>query len=220
MQRPPILSLEGALPTKIDSILDQLLFGTADCGLRSKLWRKLPEAYIQSLSYNYIGEPFFTIKKTSSMRNLMRLAQDIIHHALPIKCLEAVILGVYLTAKFEDLQRMTVSFKSECEGQIHRHIVLVIKLGDQWGAIGLSRRPDLMNKSITFPSLSELMLDFKTSYERNLHHLLKIKLGLPAPHSITSNERIIWKKTSIRLSENWDNATKQIDAHARSLRTL
>ncbi|KAL2913713.1 hypothetical protein HK105_206729 [Polyrhizophydium stewartii] len=179
------------------------------------------QSFIESLSYNYIGEPFFVIKKTSSVRNLMRLAQDMIHHALPIKCLEAVIIGIHLTMKLDTLTRMNVSFKSECEGHTHRHIVLVLKLGDKWGAMGLSRRRDLMNKDIKFSSLSDLMLEYRICYERNLHTLVKIKLGLPATHNATSNERIVWKHTSVRLGElPWETAAKEIDAHARSLRLL
>ncbi|KAK5668355.1 hypothetical protein QVD99_005382 [Batrachochytrium dendrobatidis] len=179
------------------------------------------QEYIQTLSYNYLGEPFFVVKKSSSVRNLLKLAQKMVQQALPIKCLEATILGIYLTMKFDDLLRMTVSFKSECNGEIYRHIVLIIKLGGKWGAIGLSKKSDLMNKSLTYTSLSELMENYKTCYEKNNHTLLKIKLGLPVTHNPASNEKIVWKKSSIRLQDTlWDISSKEIDAHSRSLRSL
>ncbi|OAJ36914.1 hypothetical protein BDEG_21014 [Batrachochytrium dendrobatidis JEL423] len=150
------------------------------------------QEYIQTLSYNYLGEPFFVVKKSSSVRNLLKLAQKMVQQALPIKCLEATILGIYLTMKFDDLLRMSC-------------------LGGKWGAIGLSKKSDLMNKSLTYT----------TCYEKNNHTLLKIKLGLPVTHNPASNEKIVWKKSSIRLQDTlWDISSKEIDAHSRSLRSL
>ncbi|EGF84216.1 hypothetical protein BATDEDRAFT_22051 [Batrachochytrium dendrobatidis JAM81] len=136
------------------------------------------QEYIQTLSYNYLGEPFFVVKKSSSVRNLLKLAQKMVQQALPIKCLEATILGIYLTMKFDDLLRMSC-------------------LGGKWGAIGLSKKSDLMNKSLTYT------------------------LGLPVTHNPASNEKIVWKKSSIRLQDTlWDISSKEIDAHSRSLRSL
>ncbi|KAJ3321781.1 Tubulinyl-Tyr carboxypeptidase 1 [Boothiomyces sp. JEL0866] len=97
------------------------------------------QKYIEKLSYNFLGEPFFTIKKTFSINKICRLSQEMIQCGLPIKCLEAVALGIYLTMNF-DVDRVPISFKSECDGNEYRHIVLGIKYGDRWGAIGLSRR--------------------------------------------------------------------------------
>ncbi len=51
------------------------------------------------------------------------------------------------------------------------------------GAIGLSRRPDLMFKPWGFETLSELVLDYKESYERWQHTLNKIKVSPPSPCS-------------------------------------
>jgi Vasohibin len=54
-----------------------------------------------------------------------------------------------------------------------------------------------MNKELKYTSLSDLVLDFKgisniiqESYERNHHRLLKIKMGLPVTHNVTSNEQV------------------------------
>ena len=98
----------------------------------------------------------------------MQKAQDMLHQVLPIKCLEAVVLGLFLTMKIEPLDRVTVSFKSTCQGQIYRHIVLVIKHKDKWGALGLSRKPDLMNKNLEFNSLSDLLRDYQMGYTASI----------------------------------------------------
>lgn len=115
-----------------------------------------------------------------------------------------------------------MSFKSEAEGNYYRHIVLAVRFGEKWCAIGLSRRDDLMNKELKFKSLSELAYDFKQCYEKNGHSLLKIKIGLPIIHSYTSNERIVWKHLVITLGKYdlWKDIAKEIDTHARKAKIL
>lgn len=83
---------------------------------------------------------------------------------LPIKCLEAVVLAAYLTAGRTDVVRIPVAFKSRWRARMgsagsperdYRHIVLVVyvrKTG-HWGALGLSRRSDLMDKSCKYKVL-------------------------------------------------------------------
>ena len=53
--------------------------------------------YIKSLKYNYLGDAFFVVKKSMSVRTLCKLSKEMIDHGLPIKCLEAVVLGLHLT---------------------------------------------------------------------------------------------------------------------------
>ena len=48
------------------------------------------------------------------------------------------------------VDRVPVSFTSECQGNIYRHIVLLIHHEGLFGALGLSRRKDLMDKPLTF----------------------------------------------------------------------
>lgn len=43
-----------------------------------------------------------------------------------------------------------MSFKSEAQGNIYRHIVLCVKFKDKLGCLGLSRRDDLMDKPMSF----------------------------------------------------------------------
>ncbi len=112
-----------------------------------------------------------------------------------------------------------MSLKSSCEGKIYRHIVLVVKYGDRWGALGLSRRPDLMGKDLLYSSLADLILDYKQSYSNNFHSLLKVKLGLPITHNKISNEVLIWKHVSINIeNQDWNYVTREIDQHARLVR--
>lgn len=114
------------------------------------------ERYFANYPYNYLGVPLYTVSKRSSLCQLMKLAASIISSALPIKCLEAVVVALHLTCKL-DLERvrislltLAISFKSECFGNIYRHIVLAVRSGDRWGCIGLSRKFDLMNKPLVY----------------------------------------------------------------------
>jgi hypothetical protein len=108
------------------------------------------QKYINQLDYNFLGDPFFVIKKSYSVHRLCKIAMDMISKGLPIKCLEATVLGIYMTMHLKELERIPLAFKSLCDGRIYRHIVLVIKHNEKWGALGLSRRNDLMDKSIGF----------------------------------------------------------------------
>lgn len=53
------------------------------------------QRYIRELQYNHTGTQFFEIKKSRPLTGLMDLAKEMTKEALPIKCLEAVILGMY-----------------------------------------------------------------------------------------------------------------------------
>ncbi|KAJ1499725.1 Tubulinyl-Tyr carboxypeptidase 2, partial [Coelomomyces lativittatus] len=119
-----------------------------------------PEVYLSEcqnllnlLGYNYISEPFFVVNKKAPYRRLQSLAIDMLKFSLPIKCLEAVVLGFYLTRFLKgSIVRIPLAFKSECFGESYRHIVLAIYnlSSKKWGAIGLSRRSDLMDKAFVF----------------------------------------------------------------------
>ena len=80
--------------------------------------------------------------------------------------------------------RIPISFKSECDGGIYRHIVLavyahngkkldkespVLDSGWRWGALGISRRKTLMFKEMKYPSLGKLVKAYKDSYEGCWH---------------------------------------------------
>ncbi len=104
---------------------------------------------------------YFELRKDRGLKRVMSTAKEIIQEALPIKCIEAVFLACYLTIDMKDVERVPVSFKSEVEGHVFRHIVLAIRYQGKWGALGLSRKSTLMHKPCKFESFSDLMLDYK-----------------------------------------------------------
>lgn len=77
-------------------------------------------------------------------------AKEMIAESLPIKCLEAVILSLYLTAPLTNIHRFTIGFKSNFNGLCYRHVVLGVSHNSSYGALGLSRRKDLMYKPLEF----------------------------------------------------------------------
>lgn len=153
----------------------------------------LIQSYLQQLQYNHTGTQFFEIKKWRPLSGLMDTAREMIKESLPIKCLEAVILGLYLTCGMSELQRFTVSFKTQFNGRYYRHVVLGVHHNGKFGMLGLSRREDLMFKPLKFKSLWDLLDDFTVSYNNYHHSVKKIKLSLPVVHDIHSCERIQWK---------------------------
>jgi hypothetical protein len=93
-----------------------------------------------------------------------------------------------------------LSFKSECKNNIYRHIVLVVKSGGKYGALGLSRRSDLMSKPLVYGSLLELIQEFKAAYQNNQHRLVKLKIGGRIPHEYQSQDRLPWKVIKLLTS--------------------
>ena len=80
----------------------------------------------------------------------MENAKEIITESLPIKCLEAVILALYLTVPLTNLHRFAIGFKSKFNGLYYRHVVLGVVSNSYYGALGLSRRQDLMFKPLEY----------------------------------------------------------------------
>lgn len=187
--------------------------------LRLKGLKEIQYFMRTSLQYNYLESTFWTVKKSLPYRELFKIGAEIISLSLPIKCLEAVVVALYLTSNMPCV-RIAMSFKSISNEKPYRHIVLALRIsdksGDRWGAIGLSRKVDLQGKPATFKSLSDLVLEFKLSYERNNHTLIKVHIGLPAPHHYWSNESVVWIKLSLRLDRQWSEISRDIDLHARS----
>eukprot|EP00505_MAST-04D_sp_SCG-Rhode-Island_P000026 Stramenopile-MAST_4_protein_26 len=116
-------------------------------------------------------------------------------HGLPIKCIEAVFLGVYLTNILENVMRLPIAFRSEIEGHFFEHIVLGIRSDktSKWGAIGLSRKDTLMFKPLKYDSLGDMLNDYKTAYEDCFHCLKYVYLGLPFGRNLHSTEEIEWR---------------------------
>ncbi|CAH8488468.1 unnamed protein product [Schistosoma rodhaini] len=121
--------------------------------------------------------------------------------SLPIKCLEATILAIFLTQGQEYLKRFTMSFVSEFNGNVFRHVVLgIYSSSGLFGALGLSRRENLMYKPLNFPSLSLLINNYTEAYHGHYHKLLRVKIGLPISHRPYMLEKIPWKNNVAHTS--------------------
>ena len=99
--------------------------------------------YMTTLTYNHTGTQFFETKPNSSMLTLMETAKCMIREGLPIKCMEAVVLSIYLTNGVPCLGRFPINFKSELPARAGMsqkyfyHVVLGLAHGNRFGAIGL-----------------------------------------------------------------------------------
>jgi hypothetical protein len=115
--------------------------------------------------------------------------------SLPIKCFEAFLLAIYLTTGIVGLDRFNISFKTRFNSIVYRHIVLGVKYGQLYGALGLSRRTDLAYKPLDgkYDRLSTLIDDYIQSYKNYGHTVLRIKIGLPIVHDLKSFLTINWK---------------------------
>ncbi|CAI2723304.1 unnamed protein product [Schistosoma spindalis] len=124
--------------------------------------------------------------------------------SLPIKCLEATILAIFLTQGQEYLKRFTISFVSEFNGKVFRHVVLgIYSSSGLFGALGLSRRENLMYKPLNFPSLSLLINNYTEAYHGHHHKLLRVKIGLPISHRPYMLEKIQWKGILISFNKGY-----------------
>ena len=179
------------------------------------------QKYLNELQYNHTGMQFFEVKKYRPISGLMEVAKEIIRESLPIKCLEAVILSLYLTSGIKDLVRFTISFKSKFLTNVHRHVVLGLIYGSNYGALGMSRRKELMDKPMSFQSLGTLVLDYKQAYENCHHNLKKVKLSLPVVHDLHSCERISWKHLTLQVYKMTENEIRiELDKYAKLLKII
>lgn len=83
--------------------------------------------------------------------------------------------------------------------KVYQHIVLLVQHGGKWGAFGISRCPDLMNKDLIFDSMSSVIENFKMAYESQGHIVLKVRVGLPVEHSIISPNFVCWRHLNLNL---------------------
>ena len=181
------------------------------------------QAYIEAYEYNFTGENFFNVKgvrQNQSLFRVLEVAKRVIRESLPIKCVEAVYLGIYCTQSMPDIERLPIIFNSEISGHRYGHIVLAVRYSGKLGAIGLSRRADLMFKSWGFDTLSDLILNYKQSYEKWSHKLNKIKIGTLIPHEGSSrvNDVVEWASTLISCKGvSWEEVDEAVHRKARQL---
>lgn len=117
------------------------------------------------------------------------------------------------------LDRFPISFKTHFSGNYFRHIVLGVNFGGRYGALGISRREELMYKAPVFRTLSELIFDFEEAYRRCWHTLKKVKLGHCVSHDPHSVEQIEWKHSILDLDKlTREDFRKELERHARDMR--
>ncbi|GFO48193.1 vasohibin-2 [Plakobranchus ocellatus] len=182
---------------------------------------KKVQDYMNELQYNHTGTQFYEIRKNRPISGLMESAREMIREALPIKCLEAVILGIFLTNGMMGVERFTLSFKTVFNGHTHRHVVLGISYGGHYGALGMSRRKDLMYKPLEFKSLADLIYDYEHCYKQYWHEVKKVKVGLPIIHDQHSYEVINWKALMVTMNKaSKKEIARDLDGHARRMKSL
>ena len=176
------------------------------------------QSFISSFEYNYSGVPFVPLKKSRSLLYVYKTAQDIIRIGLPIQCVEATFLGCHLTAGMKGVDRVPLSFKSKCQGSIHRHMVLAIRYNGKWGALGISRRGDLMSKDLKYSSLGELVLDYNQAYRKSFHNLLTVYVGLPFSHDKSTDNPVKWRAQKVHIYKNdEENIVSVLDAYSNAM---
>ncbi|KAK7906662.1 hypothetical protein WMY93_015274 [Mugilogobius chulae] len=138
---------------------------------------------------------------------LMETAREMIRESLPIKCLEAVILGVYLTNGLTSLERFPISFKTQFSGHCFHHVVLGVYCNGRYGSLGMSRRQDLMDKPLSYRTLGDLVGEFESSYKRYQHTIKKILKSSSAQSPV--KERCRGKSLSPRRRQSGSPQRRQ-----------
>lgn len=157
------------------------------------------QRFIESFGYNHTGQPFVQFTKNRGMAHIAYTAKEIIRVALPIQCLEAVFVGCLLTSTMKSVSRVPLSFKSRMGDSVHRHIVLALRYENKWGALGMSRRQNLMNKDFLYDTLAQLVEEYKNCYNACFHRLVKIYVGLPFSHDVFCDVPIKWRAVKLKV---------------------
>ncbi len=189
-------------------------------GMDISLKLELVQKYLSELKYNHTGTQFFEIRKDRPLCGLMESAKEMIRESLPIKCLEATVLALHLTNGIPGLQRFTIGFKTKINTAWLSHVVLGVYYNGKFGALGLSRRDDLMYKPLKFTTLYDLIENYKTCYNKYFHVLKKVKISCPITHDPHSYERINWKYVTLSMDKlTTDQKVKIMERFSRELKT-
>ncbi|RUS81749.1 hypothetical protein EGW08_010503, partial [Elysia chlorotica] len=157
---------------------------------------KKVQDYMNELQYNHTGTQFYEIRKNRPVSGLMESAREMIREALPIKCLEAVILGLYPWRSFL-LLKIVFFFVS---------IVYQVKL---------------LFFFLLLQGLADLIFDFEHCYKQYWHEVKKVKVGLPVIHDQHSYEVISWKALMVSLDKTpRKEIIRDLDVHARRMKSL
>lgn len=135
----------------------------------------------------------------------------------PRFCLDSV--HRYLTNGQPSVERFPISFKTHFSGNYFHHVVLGIYCNGRYGSLGMSRRSDLMDKPLTYRTLSDLIFEFEDSYKKYLHSVKKVKIGLYVPHEPHSFQPIEWKQLVLNVSKMMrTEVRKELEKFARDMR--
>ena len=181
------------------------------------------QKYIESYEYNHTDRfSYYDVKKTQGLYRICRTSKDILSQALPIKCIEAVFLGVYFTNDITGLTRIPVAFRSKVGDHFFEHIVLAVQNNNngKWGAIGLSRKDTLMYKPLKFDSLGALLTNYKDAYEECFHKLYYVYVGLPFGRDMYNQEEILWRALKLNVSGGWESVAANADKFAADALSL
>jgi len=207
---PPIYLTKGGGTAKIPEYIEKI------------------QNYLNKLTYNHTGTQLFDIKPHSSMITLMETAKAMVRESLPIKCMEAVVLAIYLTNGIPGLGRFPINFKSEVNEvsllkgrKFYYHVVLGVAYKGKFGAIGLSRRNSLMYKSLDYNSLHTLVQDYNQAYTNCGHKLMKVRIGELVTHDAYSISPISWRGLTLRpLEDDESEAKKEIEKFSNQLKSF
>lgn len=125
----------------------------------------------------------------------------------------------YLTNNMPAVERFPLSFKSQFSGNHFHHIVLGVHSGGRFGALGMSRREDLMFKPLEFRTLLDLVQEFEGAYRGYWHTLRKVKIGQYVSHDPHSVEQIEWKHSILDVDKlTKEELRKELERHTRDMR--
>lgn len=125
----------------------------------------------------------------------------------------------YLTNNMPGVERFPLSFKSHFSGNHFHHIVLGVHSGGRFGALGMSRREDLMFKPLEFRTLMDLVQEYEGAYRGYWHTLRKVKIGQYVSHDLHSVEQIEWKHSILDVDKlSKEELRRELERHTRDMR--
>ncbi|KAG0629661.1 hypothetical protein M758_1G120200 [Ceratodon purpureus] len=189
--------------------------------LPAKLRLRAAKQFLEEFEYRLNPISNFQVKKLRPLSGLMATAKLIIYKPEPIKCVEAVFIALYLTAGLQSVERIPLGFKTQFANQVFQHVVLLVQYKGKYGAFGISRSPDLMNKDLCFDSMSSIIENFKTAYEETDHTILNLQIGLPVEHDVMSGNFVCWEHLLLYPSvQPWPECVAAIENHALRMKHL
>lgn len=160
------------------------------------------QEFISAFEYNFLSEFFFDINKRKPFHKIMDTCKEIIKDSLPIRCVEGTLLAIYLTQNFDNILRYPISFRSYVGDTSYKHIILCVQRGHLFGALGISRKQNLMYKPLEFTSLGALIQNFWNAYQEIGHKVLGFTIGLPIPNNLPAKDTISWEFLQLSMNKH------------------